>query len=950
MLNVATEDHVTTDDPVSTISASAEADSLYKVTIATATDKSETCKRYSVKDGSLVRAHAMSPNKSSYYEAEFNTLGELSSLIDSLDHNDYLGSGLAHAKGDPSKRISEGTIIGKDALTREIEKGTAGTKKVSRTKDCMIPGHIALIDLDGIPGKFEDVIPMVRSIHPALENAPLLARASSSHGVHVKGEVPDSKINAHVYLLIEAGIDNDTLSAFGKLLGKQCWLQDLNPNIQISTSGKMNVRQMIDVTVFSAERPIFEAKPRLGKGVSQIERPPAIIDEGNGKPLDVAAVVAAGLTVAEEAEYNRLVTEAKRLAKPEADRVSKRDTESKVKNIVAMGVPEGKARRDVAASKRDGSLYGAFQLKHIRHGLVTVDEVLDDMERFEGAGFTDPLEHDYHDGADVAKLYMNLDTATGEFNPIMYSQAHGGRSYKLKREPIKSPTSVRIRAKLSSLLGLDNETIQQHNIVFDSAVEATLNGAIYNPSTSKISMLNDEGDFITNNVEDSRTSIPRSFGTLSDSVQLNEIIDGYIENLKTTPSEDKANRFRANVLNVAVSAVIEELKYSNQRKQIEYIVDMFAEKAHIKLTHDKAQVTLTPQPIKFRAVKATDDVKAEIVKDYIEHFPLLQDFLEFIVAARFAPDRKNAFLWLHCVSDWGKNYLVDVFKYLGLVVELSPKELEKMIDGAPVGRSATEFVHAYMLVFDEVKSVKGEVKQINNKVNSAAKYEMSSSIEVYAKLFLSAETIPSLAGEQGAEQQFSRRFNKFEQSGALNERDVFIKHGAGLHHDVVTEYVAGVMSGLVESYIAKGRELAIKTANDHLIAFHEVHGLGNFVHSLDDVVAEYAQEVGDLIRAFAKYQQGTHFHPFEFNGCDDRTVELLRTLLVIDDYEVDRFVLKSPTTFVAKYLDVRVSHSAKGSLTYKHQQIVEQMGVSDRHYITRDGVKRRERGCLVTPF
>ena len=68
-----------------------------------------------------------------------------------------------------------------------------------------------------------------------------------------------------------------------------------------------------------------------------------------------------------------------------------------------------------------------------------------------------------------------------------------------------------------------------------------------------------------------------------------------------------------------------------------------------------------------------------------------------MVAARFSQDRKKAFLWLKAPSDWGKGILMDALADLGLVVYISVKEVERMFDGNPVGKSMQDFKRAFVL-------------------------------------------------------------------------------------------------------------------------------------------------------------------------------------------------------------------------------------------------------------
>ncbi|MCV5940701.1 hypothetical protein OFN64_28890, partial [Escherichia coli] len=69
---------------------------------------------------------------------------------------------------------------------------------------------------------------------------------------------------------------------------------------------------------------------------------------------------------------------------------------------------------------------------------------------------------------------------------------------------------------------------------------------------------------------------------------------------------------------------------------------------------------------------------SDVVADWLVHFPQCHEFLDALVAARFASSRKNAYLFSRAQSDWGKGLLFGaggVLSRLGATVEPS--------DGAP---------------------------------------------------------------------------------------------------------------------------------------------------------------------------------------------------------------------------------------------------------------------------
>jgi len=86
-----------------------------------------------------------------------------------------------------------------------------------------------------------------------------------------------NKRGYHVYV---GGIeDGSDINRYGKAFAKWCWFYGLG-HIQVSKSGSMLERQLIDDAVFSPERLIFEAKPTLGEGLAKTVVP-SIVQEAS---------------------------------------------------------------------------------------------------------------------------------------------------------------------------------------------------------------------------------------------------------------------------------------------------------------------------------------------------------------------------------------------------------------------------------------------------------------------------------------------------------------------------------------------------------------------------------------------------------------------------------------------------------------------------------------------
>ncbi|MEO1925353.1 MAG: PriCT-2 domain-containing protein, partial [Gammaproteobacteria bacterium] len=351
--------------------------------------------------------------------------------------------------------------------------------------------------------------------------------------------------------------------------------------------------------------------------------------------------------------------------------------------------------------------------------------------------------------------------------------------------------------------------------------------------------------------------------------------------------------------------VTEHLMFESQRTNIEMRVDMFADTPRIEMREELARVVYT------HSLFVEGPWSAEVVADYKEHFPLLDEFLDFIIASRFARDRKKAYLWLKADSDWGKGFLMGVLNKLNMSVEISVKEVEKMFEGSPVGKSMVDFKRAFAIVVDEFKTVKSEIKQLQSEISLAPKNQLSFKVEVFAKLFFSAESVNSLVGEHGVEEQFINRFNHFNLKGTLDSRPLYRQVGSAKYIDSVTPYVANYLNKAIEEKRAVGKAKAEHDAEQYLIQFMDANGIGNSYDSLTDGLGEFVRELAvyiklNLYRDVRIIKEGEHTY-------------LLKPAKWIDEYIKENVSFSGVTTLTRKRAEIMslLSEDGKGSITHR---------------------------------
>lgn len=356
------------------------------------------------------------------------------------------------------------------------------------------------------------------------------------------------------------------------------------------------------------------------------------------------------------------------------------------------------------------------------------------------------------------------------------------------------------------------------------------------------------------------------------------------------------------------------IKWHNQRQTIQQRTDMFATTGAVSLAHPIAAETIYTH----RELVADNEwADAEVVADYKEHFPEFDDVLDAITAAKFAPDRKEAYLWLHCVSDWGKGFLIGIFRELGIVTEVSVSEAEKAFTGSPVGLSELEFYNSFLLAFDEFKNVKAELKQLQNYIMLSPKHQLRVECQLYFKIFFSKEAVHSLAGDRGIDDQFANRFALIRGKSTITSRDVFNAKGKGHYLKAVAHYAAARINKRVEEYRAVGKCNAERRASEVLTWFHESYGIDKHYERSSVSLQEIAEDFGAWLA-----------HPHEPDKAMDKKEHVLLRENVFEG-EGGNYYLKSPSSTFSHWLKNRADPSELAKVGMARDEII--------HHLSADG-------------
>jgi hypothetical protein len=250
-------------------------------------------------------------------------------------------------------------------------------------------------------------------------------------------------------------------------------------------------------------------------------------------------------------------------------------------------------------------------------------------------------------------------------------------------------------------------------------------------------------------------------------------------------------------------------------------------------------------------------------------------------------------------------------KLLNIAVELSVKETEALMEGKPAGKSPKDFKRALVTVFDEFKTVKSELKQLQSEISLTPKHQLSCTVEVFVKLFLSAESVESLTGSHGVEDQFCNRMSIIRGEGTIVSRTKFIEVGSAKYCESIANYMGREFNCKVATLVAMGRDGATKYAGEQLAIFHRKNGIGNHFGRLSDSIPEIASSILDgFLNGLIKYPV---FNRSELEvGIND-----------------GHLVMKSPSKVIDNWISTNEAVSEQVMLKRKKSQIIKVLSVDN---------------------
>lgn len=490
-----------------------------------------------------------------------------------------------------------------------------------------------------------------------------------------------------------------------------------------------------------------------------------------------------------------------------------------------------------------------------------------------------------------------------------------------------------VREVASRLGGL----IGEHNVemVLDEDVLRAAWGSTFcTPNNSKLVLINRNNDPVDLSVTDAvRFGLRRSFGAVFDK----DFIDEVIADMQLP--DTNATALRTKIKHLEYGPLVERLKLLKQAKSLDISVDMFAARGRMTVADGVAIVVLPHRPLPAPSIDPA--IVAQVWADYIQHFPEFEYLVLLVLHARFATDRRHAFVWLHSPSSWGKGFLLAIFQQLRLVVEIPTAEIEKAMAGGPVGLSLTDTLRTWILFVDEFKAASSELKLLNRQISISPKNQLRCNVQLYTKLFASAENVRSLVGD-GVEAQFNNRFAYLSPSThdkKLEDRPLFIDMGKAVYIDAIASAVATWLNAWVDYMRRLGPTESSKVADKFIEKYQAERRLQTIFGNLDDTVDDV---VAELRRCLISYAQWNKLHPAPdvVQGLGQNLLNTLKRTAVVGYVSEGgnsrrrrkAIVIGDPVKFVKSYLSLSDDRSTIGKMHYKADVIATKLHMRPEPY------------------
>lgn len=346
-----------------------------------------------------------------------------------------LGTNQALCQSVPTTDDKEGTIVVKDvAEAKPKPQQLARTKEHFKFKEQ--PGVMTL-DYDPADPKNaltrDQLWAQLTAISPTIENAQVVWWGSGSSHIHgPEGEIQGLR-GQRLYLLVQ---DTSDIERAGKSLAARGWLGGFG-YIKIGNAGQCLKHSLFDKSMHEPTHLDFAGGAVCTPPLFQQRGQPLVM--GGPNWLDTREAFP-DLTKTEADTVKRLIDDALKNAAPAAAAAHAAWLEGRIDDEAprlqaAKKITLSEARQQVRVkweAALGGTLPGDFEIPLPGGQSVTVDEVLNNPDKWHGTKTLDPINPAHRGGEDCGILYVKQE------RPLLYTLAHGTMTFNLT--PSRKPT------------------------------------------------------------------------------------------------------------------------------------------------------------------------------------------------------------------------------------------------------------------------------------------------------------------------------------------------------------------------------------------------------------------------------------------------------------------------------------------------------------------------------
>lgn len=895
-------------------------------------EKHNLGKQFSVgADGAIKKTSAVSISRGiacQYHVPDHSALEALLRIVSEHPNAAIINAGFSPAAlGEIFVFLSKKALA---ALGLEDEAVTTdgGMKAFARLKVHATPSTWQLLDRDedhmtpewAKEQSFDKWRINLDKILPGVLNLKMLLAHSSSARVLNADGTPVGGGNGHAWIKTKDALDAERTRASIMARALEFDLSWPKPRISKTTGQECGrgIATIIDASVWTVGRLIFVGSPTCTGGLTITPQKFDVIN-GLAEVLDTSQAV-----------INEFKTV--RASARQGVRIALSQTRTTTGKVTGYTIAEANLTLDTELELEDGSL------TTVRAALASYNGKIRCQAPFRAS-------------TSMAAFFAIDDSG----KPFVFDS--GTDTKHILAKPVRKADKHRdrmirdVKQRLADLIGPENADL----VIDEEALCDAWQSMFYNPTSSKVVFLNDDHQLTDMTVtEVTNFGFELNFGSI---IHLGFLRAAVREkNLNPEHEEELLDEAKK----IAPDQLLKQLRVSKQAKSLAVSVDIFAAQGSMSVSDGIATVALPHRC--FAPPQLVDQLLVDsVVADYSQHFAEFQDFLDLVLHARFASDRRQAFVWLHSASSWGKGFLVSIFTKLGLVVEVSTKEIDKALEGGPVGLSMNDTLRAWILFVDEFKAASSELKLLNTQVTLSPKNQLRCTVPLYTKLFASAENVRSLVAD-GVESQFNNRFAYLAPSTneqKIEDRKLFKDLGKLTYINAMVTYVASYLNAGVERMRALGAIAASKAADEYLATYQAAHRLQDTFGNLDEAVEDVVDEIKNCLVEYGLWMYGRDRNvplPDVVQGIGPQLLATLKRTAVTgwvsegDNSKNRRYalVLGDGEKFVKSYLALSGDRSTVGKMQYKTDVIATSLHMRPDPYTSKIRVYSAKDGGVVT--